>query len=86
MAPSSGIETIANFVPAKDELNIDFQGAASSSLQAYNTSVGGVSAIALASSADLAHGVVLLNLPGGLTAAELLGSHTTFSGGHALIS
>jgi hypothetical protein len=87
LAPSSGIETIANFVLGTDELNIDLMGGANSLLQAYNTTVGGVNAIAIASSADPAHGLVLLNLSGGLTAASLLSStHTTFIDGHALIS
>jgi hypothetical protein len=85
LAPSSGIETIANFVLGMDELNIDLMGGANSLLQAYNTSVGGVSAIAIASSADPAHGLVLLNV-GSLTAANLLTNHTTFIDGHALIS
>ncbi len=86
MAPSSGIETIANFTLGVDELNIDLAGAAAGLLQAYDTTVGGLHAIAIASSADLSHGVVLLNMPSSETAAELLASHTTFSGGHVLIS
>jgi T5SS/PEP-CTERM-associated repeat protein len=86
LAPSSGIETIAGFILGHDELNIDLMGAAGSTLQLYNTTVGGVHAIAIASSADPTHGLVLLNLPTGDTAADLLASHVTFSGGHALIS
>jgi hypothetical protein len=86
LAPSSGIETIADFVLGQDELNIDLMGAAASALQLYNTTVGGAHAIAIASSADPTHGLVLLNMPTGDTAADLLASHTTFSGGHALIS
>ena len=86
LTPGSGIETIANFTYGLDELNIDLAGAASSTLQAYNTMVNGVSAIAITSSADASHGVVLLNMTSGQTAATLLDSHTTFIGGHALIS
>ena len=82
---SSGIETIANFILGVDMLNIDLLGAANSSLQAYDTTVSGVHAIAFASSGDAAHGVVLLNMTGGQTATNLLASHTIFSGGHALI-
>jgi hypothetical protein len=85
LAPSSGIETIANFVLGADLLNIDLLGAASSVLQAYDTTVGGVHAMTIASSADPAHGLVLLNMTSGQTAANILASHTTFSGGHALI-
>jgi serralysin len=86
LAQSSGIETIANFVYGQDELNIDLPGAAPGLLQAYDTAVGGAHAIAIASSTDLTHGLVLLNMTGGQTAANLLASHTTFVGGHALIS
>jgi hypothetical protein len=85
LAPASGIETIANFALGLDELNIDLAGAAGSALQAYNTSVGGTAAIAVASSADVHHGVVLLNT-GTLSAAGLLAGHVTLAGGHALIS
>ena len=82
---SSGIETISNFVFGSDRMNIDLFGGASSTLNSYDTTVGGVHAIALASSGDAAHGIVLLNMTGGQTAASLLASHTTFLGGHALI-
>jgi tryptophan-rich protein len=85
LAPSCGIETTANFIPAKDELNIGFEKAANSLLQTYNTPVYGVNAIALASSAGLAIGSVLPDVQGGTTAAELLATHTAFSGGHALM-
>ena len=67
LAQSSGIETIANFVYGQDELNIDLRGAASGLLQAYDTTVGGVHAIAIASSTDLTQGVVLLNMTEGQT-------------------
>ncbi len=86
MAPSSGIETITNFVLGQDELTIDLQGAADSALQFYNTTVDGLHAISIASGADAAHGLVLLNMPAGDTAAVLQAGHTTFIGGHALIS
>ena len=86
LQPSSGIETVAGFVLGTHELNIDLNGAANSVLEAFNTTVNGSAAIALASSADLSHGIVLLNVSGGLNAASLLTSHTTFVGGHALIS
>ena len=82
----SGIETVANFLLGTDLLNIDLVGAANGTLRAFDTTVGGNHAISIASSADLTHGVVLLNVSAGLTASNLLSSHTTFSGGHALIS
>ncbi|MEI7710935.1 MAG: hypothetical protein WCI94_05855, partial [Rhodospirillales bacterium] len=83
--PASGIETVANFNFGTDDLAIDLAGAEYSVLQAFDTTVGGVRAVAFASSADLSHGIVLLNVPIGLTAADLLASHTTFSGGQVLI-
>ena len=45
-----------------------------------------VGAIAFASTAESAHDVALTGLSSSLTAADLLASHTTFSGGHALIT
>jgi serralysin len=85
LQPSSGIETVANFVLGTDLLNIDLAGAAGM-LEAFNTTVGGNLAIALASSGDLSHGIVLVNVSTGLTAANLMASHTTFANGHALIT
>ena len=85
LQPASGIETIANFQYGLDQLNIALNGAANSVLQAYNTSYNGQKAIALASSADPTHGVVLTNVSSGMTAG-LLSNHLTFSGGHALIT
>ena len=84
LAPSSGIEEIANFILGQDELNIDLGGAPSSVLQFHDTTVSGALAVAITSSADPAHGLVLLN-PAGDTAATLL-AHTTIVAGHALIS
>jgi hypothetical protein len=85
MQPASGIEEIENFQYGTDHLNIDLLGGPNNSLLAFDTTVGGVHAIALASSADPSHGVVLTNMPTNDTAANLLASHTAFSGGHALI-
>ena len=86
LQPSSGIVTIANFVLGSDQLNIDLAGAPNSILQAFDTSVGGNHAIAIASSADLTHGIVLLNQPLIQTAADLLASHTVFNNGFAHIA
>jgi hypothetical protein len=68
-----------------DQLNIDLAGASAGVLQAFDTTVSGSHAIALASSGDLMHGVVLLNMPSDQTAADLLANHVTFRGGHALV-
>jgi hypothetical protein len=86
MEPSSGVEKIENFAYGADLLNIDLLGGGSSSLLAFDTTVGGSHAIALASASDLSHGVVLLNMPTADTAANLLSSHLSFVGGHALIT
>ena len=87
LQPYSGVDLITGFTYGIDILRIDMVGAANGILQAFDTSVGGVHAIALASGTDLAHGVVLLNMTGtGETAANLLASHTTFSLGRAYIS
>lgn len=85
LTPSSGIETISNFQLGIDVLNLDLMGAAAGTLQAFDTSVNGQHAIALASSADTNHGVVLLNQPVGQLASDLLTNHAVSSGGHMLI-
>jgi serralysin len=87
LQPSSGIQTVAGFIPKTDELNIDLAGAANTVLQASITSVTGNSAIALYSNADPTHGIVLLGVTtSGLTASAWLSAHTTFVDGHALIT
>ena len=83
MQPSSGVETIAGFQFGLDKLDINLMGIATTSLRAYDTSVNGQHAVALAAASDLSHGVVLVGLSS--TAASLLSSHVSFAGGHALI-
>ena len=86
LQPSGGIATLSNFRFGTDIMNIDLAGAATSALKAFDTTVEGVHAIALASNSDLTHGIVLLNMTAaGETAANLLASHTIFSGGHAFV-
>jgi hypothetical protein len=85
MASSGGIETIANFQYGLDLLDISLNGAASSVLHAANTKVSGQNAISIYSSAAPTHGVVLLDVSGSMTAANLIASHLTFSNGNALI-
>ena len=58
LQPSSAIETVATFAYDQDLLNIDLLGSAANSWQAHDTSVGGVHAIAIASSTDPAMGCV----------------------------
>ena len=86
LQPSSGIEEVAGFILRTDELNIDLAGAANSTLLAFDTKMNGNPAIALTSSSDPLHGIVLTNVSGGFTSATLLTLHTTFVDGHALIS
>ena len=86
LARGSGIETIANFTLGQDMLNIDLNGAPPDALQAYDAMIGGLPAVAIASTADSAHGVVLTGVSSSLTAADLLANHTAFSSGHAVIT
>jgi len=55
---SSAIETVTTFAYGQDLLNIELLGSAANSRQAYDTSLGGVHAIAIASSTDPAMGCV----------------------------
>ena len=86
LAPSGGIETIFNFTPGLDHLDINLNGAANKVLHAADTTYNGQHAISLYSSADPSHGVVLADLSSGLKAATLMSSHVTFSGGIAVIT
>jgi hypothetical protein len=52
----------------------EYDGAANSTFEIYNTMVGGQHAIGIVSSADPAYGVVLLNMPTNDTAAVLSAS------------
>ena len=56
------------------------------SLEAYDAIVGGAHATAFASIADPAHGAAPTHVSSSLTAADLWSAHTTFSGGHALMT
>jgi hypothetical protein len=84
--PVGGIEEIALFAYGVNELTIDLQGAANAAFVAFDTTVNGQHAIALANRADTAHGLVLTNMPANDTAADLMANHLTFSGGHAMIA
>ena len=83
---ASGIATIANFQYGIDQLNIDLAGAASNVLTTANTTVNGVQAISIYSSASPNSGIVLTGMTGGQTAGNLLSAHTTFNNGHAVIA
>jgi hypothetical protein len=86
LQPASGIETISHFTYGLDMLSIDLKGAASSVLQAFDTTVNGVNAISVTSSADPTHGVVLLGVTASQTASDLLANHTSFANGHVAIT
>jgi hypothetical protein len=83
--PAAGIEEIAGFTYGTDKLTLNLSDL-SGSLEAFNTTVGGVHAIALAGSDDLANGIVLTGMPTADTAANLLASHLTLSGTTATIT
>jgi hypothetical protein len=82
--PPAGIEEIASFTYGTDKLTLNLSDL-SGSLEAFDTTVGGVHAIALAGSNDLANGIVLLGMPAADTAANLMASHLTLSGSTATI-
>jgi hypothetical protein len=83
--PAAGIQEIANFTYGTDKLTLNLSDL-SGSLEAFDTSIGGVHAIALAGSNDLTHGIVLTGMPVLDTAAGLVLSHLTVSGSVATIA
>jgi hypothetical protein len=82
----SGVEEITKFQYGLDLLDIDLRGAMTTDLKSKDTTVGGVHAISLYSSADPTHGIILLGTTSGQSAANLLNSHTSFNAGHAIIA
>lgn len=86
LSSSIGIQEIANFCYLTDELVISLNGASYSLFQAADTSVNGVNAISLYSSADPTHGIILTGMIAGQTASDLLTNHTTFTNGCAVIT
>jgi hypothetical protein len=84
LQPSSGVETITGFLFGSDTLDINLEGIARSSLRAYDTSLNGQHAVALAAVGNPSQGMVLVGLSPSITAATLL-SDMKFAGGHALI-
>ncbi|WP_158928832.1 NF038122 family metalloprotease [Acidisphaera sp. S103] len=83
--PAAGIEEIAGFTYGTDKLTLSLSDL-SGSLEAFNTTVNGVHAIALAGSNDLTNGIVLVGMPTADTAANLLSGHLTLSGSTATIT
>jgi uncharacterized repeat protein (TIGR03803 family) len=86
LSSSLGIEEIANFRYFSDELVLNLNGANTDVLYAADTSIDGVNAISLYSSADPTHGIILTGMTAGQTASDLLANHTTFSNGCAVIT
>jgi hypothetical protein len=86
ITPKSGIEEIANFQFGLDRLVMNLNGARASVFTAHDTSVGGVHAVSLYSVQDRYDGVVLTGLPSSVTAATILGSHTSVSNGQVIIT
>jgi hypothetical protein len=73
--PTSGIEAIFDFQYGLDRL--DLLGVAPGQVAAFDTTLNGQHAIALASSSDLSHVIVLAGLGSNLTAGDLLADHQT---------
>lgn len=86
LKPSSGIEVISNFAYGLDTLNINMESASNSVLEAFDTTLNGKAAIEITSSADTTHGVILAGVTQDMTAANLLSSHVSFTGGYAVIT
>ncbi len=86
LSPASGIEQIAGFEYGIYELRIDLAGAAPSAFAAFDTTVDGQHAIALANAADLKHGLILTGMPAQDTAADLVAHHLHFTDGHAIVA
>jgi hypothetical protein len=86
LGSGSGIETISHFTYGLDLLNIDGHGATAGAFQAFDTTVNGVNAISISSTADPTHGVVLLGVTANQTASDLLANHTSFANGHFAIT
>ncbi len=85
-ADLNGVEEIAQFAYGLNELQIDLGGAAPSALVAFDTTVEGQHAIALANAADTSHGVILTNMAANNTAAGLMASHLSFANGQAIVT
>ena len=85
LAPTAGVEEITGFQYGLDHLTIDLSGTRGF-LEAFDTSVGGVHAIALTSSGDLSHGLVLVGMPAVDTAANLMGAHLVVHGTAASVA
>ena len=86
LSPQMGIQEIANFGYRSDLLVIALNGASAGLLKAADTTVNGVHAISLYSSADPTHGIILTGMTAGQTASDLLANHTTFTNGCAVVT
>lgn len=82
--PATGIEEIANFAYGTDTLTVNLSDL-SGTLEAFDTTINGVHAIALAGSNDLTNGIILTGMPAADAAANLLSSHLTVVGTTATI-
>ncbi len=55
-------------------------------LETFDTTLNGKAAIEITSSADPTHGVILAGVTQNMSAANLLSSHVSFTGGYAVIT
>ncbi len=81
-----GIEVISGYQYGLDQLNIDLKGAASSVLTVGSGTYDNQAAITLFSLADPTHGVILVGYGTMVTSDSVPTNHTTFIGGHAVIT
>jgi hypothetical protein len=75
--PAAGIEEIAGFTYRSD---------LSGTLEAFDTTIGTLHAVAITGSNDPTHGIVLTGMPAVDTAVNLMSSHLTIGGGTAIIA
>ena len=83
--PAGGIEEINNFIYGTDKLSVNLADL-SGTLQAFDTMIGTVHAVALTGSNDLTHGLVFAGMSVANTAANLMSSHITIAGTTATIT
>ena len=83
--PAQGIEQVALFSFGAHLLKIDLDGVDPSAFLAFDTSISGHHAIALADRNDPTHGIVLMDMPANNTAADLMAHHLTFRDGMAIV-
>ena len=82
----SGAEILDNFHYGLDQLRVDLGGLSAGALDARDTTIDGVPAVTLFSTANPSLGVVFRGMGGGDTAASLLNNHLAYRDGYATVA